>query len=100
MTDDAVSQLIQQTYRQPFRPVEIKAEKPADRPSDDPAEDFIWLLARKFTDSPEEAEAAVREVKTDIQGCAARGKYAPPNENGVVERIAWRRLLNFLQNKI
>lgn len=95
------TKFIQSTYRQPDRPViRQKAgnkDKTTHKVSADPYSDFIWSLARKLTNSPEEAEAAVREMQTDIQRCAERGVSSPSNEDRLVALIAWRRLLRFLQ---
>lgn len=59
--------------------------------------DFIWALATKFTNSPEEAEAAVKEMQTDIARCAEKVPSAISTEAVLVEHIAWRRLLSFLE---
>lgn len=95
------TKFIQSIYRQPYRPVILQNEGNKDntthKVSADPYNDFIWSLARKFTNSPEEAEAAVREMKIDIQRCAERSVFIPSNEDRLVALIAWRRLLRFLQ---
>ncbi len=95
------SEFIQRTYRQPYRPgtVQIIA-KQGQRVTLNDADlydNFLWALAQKFTNSDEEAEAAVQEMQADIPRCAETGVVISPNENGVITRIAWRRLLKLLQ---
>lgn len=100
MIAGSVTQFITQTYQAPYRPADQSGLAARDRVLNDsahPYNDFIWALARNFTNSPEEAEAAVREMQTDIQRCAEKGAGVQPDQDGVIARIAWRRLLNFLQ---
>ncbi|CAN5440286.1 hypothetical protein BH10ACI3_BH10ACI3_18100 [soil metagenome] len=98
---NAATQFITRTYSQPYRPASLsgiaKRETPAVRATSDPYTDFIWALAQKFTNSYEEAEAAVVEMQTDIAQCAERGLIVQTNEDRLVARIAWRRLIKFLQ---
>lgn len=58
---------------------------------------FIWALARKFTNSPEEAEAAVQEIFIDIWRYAERADQAQSPENLLIALIARRRLIKYLQ---
>ncbi len=58
---------------------------------------FIWALARKFTDSTEEAEAAVQEIFTDIWRYAERVDSNQSTENVLIALIARRRLIKYLQ---
>lgn len=60
-------------------------------------DDFVWKLARKFTDSNEEAVAAAEEMFADIRRCAEGSDGIPPIESRLTARIAFRRLLKFLQ---
>ncbi len=56
---------------------------------------FIWALARKFTESREEAEAATQEIFIDIwrySECADKTQSA---EVKLIAMIALRRLLKF-----
>ena len=58
---------------------------------------FIWALARKFTHSPEEAEAAVQEIFIDIWRYAERADQAQSPENLLIALIARRRLIKHLK---
>ena len=58
---------------------------------------FIWDLAQKFTNSDEEARAAVEEMRSDIRHCAEDGVAAVTNEDRLISEIAWRRLKKFLE---
>jgi len=58
---------------------------------------FIWALANKFTDSNEEAEAAIQEILIDIWSYARRGEAGECDENAVITQIARRRLIKYLQ---
>lgn len=97
-------QFIQRTYRQPYRSATaeqvatntITDVTPFDK-SAGPYNEFVWALAQKFTNSPEEAKAAVQEMSADIERCAERGVLVRSDEDRLVARIAWRRLLRFLQ---
>ncbi|MEO7660696.1 MAG: hypothetical protein ABIV48_13865 [Pyrinomonadaceae bacterium] len=91
----AATQFITKTYRQHYRKDNKIATAFYD--SADPYDDFVSELARKFTNSPDEARAAVLEMQADIQRCAEKGVGIEPNEDGMIARVAWRRLLKFLQ---
>ncbi len=54
---------------------------------------FIWALARKFTHSPEEAEAATLEIFQDIWQYSKRGNELQSAEDKVISQIARRRLV-------
>ena len=86
-----------ETYRQPYRPEIAKDGESVSHGPVNSYDDFIWALARKFTASPEEAQAAVNEMHVDIGKCAEGGIPATSNEARLVAGIAWRRLLKFLQ---
>lgn len=58
---------------------------------------FIWALAKKFTASREEAEAATREIFTDIWQYSLRADQPQPAENILIALIARRRLIKHLQ---
>ena len=58
---------------------------------------FIWALARKFTSSPEAAEAATQEIFIDIWRYAERADKAQSPENVLIALIARRRLINYFQ---
>ena len=60
-------------------------------------DDFVWKLARKFTNSNEEAVAAAEEMFADIRRCAEGVDDVPPIETRLTAKIAFRRLLKFLQ---
>ena len=57
---------------------------------------FIWALARKFTKSNEEAEAAAQEIFIDIWRYAERGEEAHSTEKLLIALIARRRLIKQL----
>jgi len=58
---------------------------------------FIWALARKFTATREEAEAAAREIFTDIWRYSERGDKPLSGESVLIEQIARRRLIRYSQ---
>jgi len=58
---------------------------------------FIWALARKFTASNEEAEAATQEIFIDIWRYSQRADQSPSAENILIALIARRRLIKYLQ---
>jgi len=94
------TELIQRTYQQPYPPttnLQGESDNPGQSDRGESYNNFVWALARKFTNTPEEAEAAVQEMLNDIQRCAERGVTAASNEDRLVARIAWRRLLKLLQ---
>ena len=95
------TQFITQTYQKPYGRTKgkrvAKNDNAALNDSADAYKDFIWALAQKFTNTPEEAKAAVHEMFADIQRCAERGVLVTSNEDRLIARIAWRRLIKFLQ---
>ena len=58
---------------------------------------FIWALARKFTASSEEAEAATEEMFADIRRYASRADIVVTADDQIVSLIARRRLFKDLQ---
>ena len=58
---------------------------------------FIWALAKKLTNSREEAEAATREIFIDIWEYAEHGESLQTAENVLIAMIARRRLIKYLQ---
>lgn len=54
---------------------------------------LIWELARKFTNSNEEAEAATRKIFTDIWRYSERDGKTETAENILIGQIALRRLI-------
>lgn len=58
---------------------------------------FIWALARKFTSSTEEAEAAAQEIFIDIWRYAEADDQPPAAENLLIGLIARRRLVKYLE---
>ena len=95
------TQFITRTYQKPYRPAKLQRAVSLDKPTQnnpaDPYGEFIHELARKFTNSPEEAEAAVQEMNADIQRCSEKGIRLLKNEDRLIERIAFRRLIKFLR---
>lgn len=91
----AETQFIQRTYQQPYRPA---AQGNAGlRNRADSYNEFIWALARKFTNSRAEAAAAAREMFDDIQSYSQSGQRGPAAEDHLIAHIALRRLLKFLE---
>ncbi len=58
---------------------------------------FIWALARKFTASTEEAEAAAQEIFTDIWRYSECVDKSQSTESVLIALIARRRLIRYLQ---
>ena len=90
----STSQFIQQTYQQPYR---ITGKVSASRNIYPDYDKFVWSLAQKFTNSAEEADAAAGEMFTDIRRYAERGVSVKSIENRLIARVAFRRLIKFLQ---
>ncbi len=58
---------------------------------------FIWAMAKKFTNSTEEAEAATQEIFIDIWRYAERLDKNQSAEKLLIALIARRRLIRYLQ---
>ncbi len=58
---------------------------------------LIWALARKFTASTDEAEAATLEIFRDIWRYSERGDKLQSAEDMVISQIARRRLIRYLR---
>ncbi|MDQ3490016.1 MAG: hypothetical protein M3449_02975 [Acidobacteriota bacterium] len=56
---------------------------------------FIWALAKRLTDSTEEAEAATQEIFYDIWRYADYTEGAEFDEKAVISQIARRRLIEY-----
>ena len=56
---------------------------------------MIWALAKKFTDSPRNAEKAVQEIFTDIWESAAFCDLSISDEKNWIALIARRRLSQY-----
>ena len=85
----------------PYRPAKLRqsitgGEAAAIKISD-VYNDFFWELARKFTNSHEEGAAAVKEMQADMQQSSENIARQPTNEEQIIAKIAWRRLIKFLQ---
>lgn len=74
-----------------------KKDKTAVKNCVDTYGNFIWALARKFTASREEAEAAAQEIFIDIWRYAALGDSNQSAEHLLIGQIARRRLIKYLQ---
>ena len=74
-----------------------KKDKTAVKDCVDAYGNFIWALARKFTASTEEAEAAAQEIFTDIWRYAECADKAQSAESVLITLIARRRLIRYLQ---
>lgn len=72
-------------------------DKTAVKDCIDAHRNFIWELARRFTDSPEEAETARREIFLDVWRHSRIARKMPPDESNLIALIAERRLLRRLQ---
>lgn len=95
------TQFITQTYQKPYRPAKLRQSvaegEAAVMRGSDVYNDFFWELARKFTNSHEEAAAAVKEMQADMQQSSENEARQPTNEEQIIAKIAWRRLIKFLQ---
>ncbi len=91
----AARQFVIETYRQPYGPARLRAA--AAKPEIDRFEKFIVDLAQRFTSSPEEAEAALKEMNEDIERCARSEMPQLTLEGRLVSGIALRRLIKFIQ---
>ena len=58
---------------------------------------FIWTLAKNFTNSTEAAETATRKIFIDIWRYAEQSNEIPADEQSVIARIALRRLIKYPQ---
>ena len=74
-----------------------KKDKTAVKDCVDAYGSFIWALARKFTASMEEAEAATQEIFNDIWRYSERADKAQSAESVLIALIARRRLIKFLK---
>ena len=74
-----------------------KEDKTAVKHCVDTYGNFIWALARKFTASREEAEAAAQEIFIDIWRYAEWIDSKQYDENVLIGLIARRRLIKYLQ---
>ncbi len=70
-----------------------KKDKTAVKDCIDAYGNFIWKLARKFTASREEAEAATEEIFIDIWQYAERARSTQSIEKKLIAMIALRRLV-------
>jgi len=55
---------------------------------------LVWALAKKYTASNEEAEAAIIKIFKDIWKCASHYDSAKCTEEKYILRIVFRHLLN------
>lgn len=85
--------------KQPLNILQRIAEKDKTAVKDciDAYGNFIWTLARKFTASKEEAEAAAQEIFIDIWGYSERTGQTPSSEEKLIAAIALRRLIKRVQ---
>jgi DNA-directed RNA polymerase specialized sigma24 family protein len=74
-----------------------KKDKTAVKDCIDAYGNFIWALARKFTASTEEAEAAAQEIFHDIWRYSERASKSQSAESVLIALIARRRLTRYLQ---
>ncbi len=97
----SATQFLTRTYQQPFKPAKLKRGPGRDKlsASDNAGtyDEFLWDLARKFTNSREEAVAAVEEMQNDIRQCDADEICPVTKKERLTDQIAWLRLKRFLQ---
>jgi DNA-directed RNA polymerase specialized sigma24 family protein len=79
------------------KPLTINKDQIADVDLVDSYDCFIRALARRFTDSNEEAEAAAREIIIDIWRYSKRADQTQSAESILIALIARRRLIRYLQ---
>lgn len=98
---DSATQFLTRTYQQPFKPARLKRsavkEIPAISEKADAFDTFLWDLACKFTNTREEAVAAVEEMQSDIRQCAENEISPMTKKDRLTDQIAWLRLKRFLQ---
>ncbi|MEQ1923794.1 MAG: hypothetical protein ABL952_14915 [Pyrinomonadaceae bacterium] len=97
----SATQFLTRTYQQPFKPAKLKGRAGKDKPAANHKagtyDEFLWDLARKFTNSREEAVAAVEEMQNDIRQCAEKEIYPVTKKERLTNHLAWLRLKRFLQ---
>jgi len=94
-------QFLTQTYQRPFKSAKLNGKAEIDKSAaiDNTVtyDEFLWELARKFTNSREEAVAAVEEMQNDIRLCAEREICPVTKKERLSDHVAWMRLKRFLQ---
>ena len=99
--NDVNRQFVIQTYSQPYGPPAwLLTPNNSERAGEDRVEayaKFVMDLAKRFTNSPEEAAAAVEEMNADIRQCAEDGQPNLSPEQRAVAREAFRKLTKFLK---
>jgi len=95
------TEFLTRTYQQPLNPAKLNrsAIKAISAPAGhaDAFDKFLWALAQKFTNSREEAVAAVEEMQNDIRQCAENEICPVTKKERLTDQIAWMRLKRFLQ---
>ena len=91
------SQIIQRTKPSTILQRISKKDKSAVKDCVDTYGNFIWALARKFTASTEEAEAAALEIFHDIWRYSERADKTQSAESVLIALIARRRLIMYLK---
>lgn len=90
--DASATRIIQKTETLTILQRIARKDKTAAKDCVDAYGNFIWALARKFTRSPEEAEAATEEIFVDIWQYHERGGDNQKIEKKLIAMIALRRL--------
>ncbi len=97
----SATQFLTRTYQQPFKPAKLKGRRGKNKLAANdkaaPYDEFLWDLARKFTNSREEAVAAVEEMQNDIRLCAEKEICPVTKKQRLTDQLAWLRLKRFLQ---
>lgn len=91
--DSLATRTIQKTEALTILQRIARKDKTAVKDCVDAYGNFIWALARKFTRSPEEAEAATEEIFVDIWQYRVRGDDNQKIEKKLIAMIALRRLI-------
>ncbi len=96
-----VAQTVRQTNKINISPSIFQrfadSDKTAAKDCIDTYGNFVWALAKKFTASAEEAEAATQEIFMDIWRYSQRADKVETAENLIIALIAQRRLIKYLQ---
>jgi hypothetical protein len=92
----SANRTIQNTKTSTSLPKGAERNKTAAEDCIDSYDNFIWALARKFTATTEEAEAA-QEIFLDIWRYSERSDKTQSAEEKLIALIALRRLIKQLQ---
>lgn len=94
----AALQISENLHSLPILKRVANADKTAVKNCIDAYGNLVWALAKKYTDSPEEAETAAQEIFLDIWKYAGRCDSTRFDEAAFVFLIAKRRLIKRLRD--